>query len=235
MKDQTHNAERAAFVRALKELQPVFGLRLDERVLSGFAAHYELLREWNRKMNLTSLIDPVQAARFHYLESLYAIRHFRPRIRSVIDVGSGAGFPGFPIAIYAPALRVVLVERQMRKVVFLRLAAQQLQMKNLSVFHGQFQDYRARDFDLILCRALDRFQEQLPELLQFGSMAKQILIFAGHEIAKQCRLMLPDRWRLTQHELPLSQRRVLLSLWSTGFTWNDPSSPTADRNPTGFT
>lgn len=235
MNDQLHNAERVAFARALEELQPAFGLRLNERVISQLVAHYELLGEWNRRMNLTSLIDPVEAARFHYLESLYATRHFQPQIRSVIDVGSGAGFPGFPIAIFVPTLRVVLVESQMRKVVFLRLAARRLGVKNLSVFHGRFQEYPSRDFDAILCRALDRFQEQLPELLRLGSAAEQILIFAGRELAKQCRVLSRDRWRVTQHTIPLSRRRVLISLRPTGFTWNDTTSSIEGGNTIGFT
>lgn len=170
------------------------------------------LLKWNKRVKLTSVVEPVEAARIHYLESLYATQFLMPHVQSIVDVGSGAGFPGLPIAAYEPNLTVVLVESQARKAIFLRLVAQNLGLRNLTVFHGRFQDYKPRDFDAALCRALDRFDEVLPEFIRFTDLAQQVLLFVGNELADKCRSFETDTWQIKRSPIPLSQQRFLLSL-----------------------
>src|SRR5687768_10049621 len=84
------------------------------------AAHYELLLRWNQKLNLTSVKNEETMVRRHYCESVFVAVHLPSEPISVVDVGSGAGFPGFPIAVVRPDCAVTLVESHQRKAVFLR-------------------------------------------------------------------------------------------------------------------
>lgn len=211
-------SEAETFARALSELAPAFGLVLNEGVVQTLTEHYILLLNWNPKINLTALVDPVEAAQFHYLESLYATRHLVPQAQTVVDIGSGAGFPGLPLAVSEPNLSVVLIESQARKATFLRVAMHQLGLSNLSVFHGRFQSYKPRGFDVVLCRALDRFAVLLPSILQFGHTAQQILLFAGEELAKQCCALAGSLWQVERLPIPLSNQRFLVSLVPTRST-----------------
>lgn len=88
--------------------------------------HYRLLLLWNRKMNLTRITSLQDAVWYHYCESLYLATRLPAGVLRIIDVGSGAGFPGIPVAIYRPECAVDLVESHQRKAVFLREAARKL-------------------------------------------------------------------------------------------------------------
>src|ERR1041384_4020535 len=99
--------------------------------LDQLEAHYRLLIRWNPRLNLTRITSVEEAARLHYCESLFA-GYLLPRgSLRIADVGSGAGFPGIPIAILRPECSVTLVESHQRKSVFLREASRNL--KNVSV------------------------------------------------------------------------------------------------------
>ncbi len=99
-------------------------LSLSPAQLQALSAHYELLVRWNRKMNLTTVTALPEAAIRHYCESLFLGTVLTAG--TVVDVGSGAGFPGIPVAIGRPDCRVDLVESNQRKAVFLREAVREL-------------------------------------------------------------------------------------------------------------
>ncbi len=88
--------------------------------------HYRLLLRWNQKINLTRITSLQDAVRYHYCESLYLATHLPEGALRIVDIGSGAGFPGLPVAIYRPECAVDLVESHRRKAVFLREAARKL-------------------------------------------------------------------------------------------------------------
>ena len=88
--------------------------------------HYRLLLRWNQKINLTRITGLRDAVRYHYCESLYLAKRLPAGPLRIVDIGSGAGFPGIPVAIYRPECSVDLVESHQRKAVFLREAARQL-------------------------------------------------------------------------------------------------------------
>ena len=92
----------------------------DSRVLM---MHYKLLREWNRRINLTGRATLEEAVIRHYAESLFLASLVPRWVNSVVDVGSGAGFPGFPLAVLRPDIQVTLVESDQRKAAFLREAS----------------------------------------------------------------------------------------------------------------
>ena len=125
--------------------------RLSGDQLNLLGRHYELLLHWNRVLNLTRIEDPLDAARFHYCESLFLGCALPTDSLRIADIGSGAGFPGFPIAVIRPECTVTLIESNQRKSVFLRELASW--MTNVSVVAQRAGECRDR-FDWMVARAV---------------------------------------------------------------------------------
>src|ERR1700681_467468 len=113
-------------------------------------AHYELLLRWNRVLNLTTIDSLEEAIERHYCESLFLAVHLSPSPLHLADVGSGAGFPGIPVAVVRPDCTVTLIESHKRKAVFLREAARKL--PNVRVLSQRGEDIKER-FDCAVSRA----------------------------------------------------------------------------------
>jgi len=124
---------------------------LTHEQLTVLEQHYHLLLRWNQKINLTRITSLQEAVRFHYCESLYLASRLPEGPLRIIDVGSGAGFPGIPVAIYRPECTVDLVESHKRKSVFLREAARDL--KNIRVLSGRAEEV-SDSYDWMISRAV---------------------------------------------------------------------------------
>jgi 16S rRNA (guanine(527)-N(7))-methyltransferase RsmG len=114
-------------------------------------AHLELLMRWNRTVNLTAIRTREEAIERHYGESLFLCSRLPPGRLSIADVGSGAGFPGFPVAVLRPDCSVTLIESHQRKSVFLREAARKL--PNIRVLAKRAEDIR-EGFNWVISRAV---------------------------------------------------------------------------------
>jgi len=112
-------AERV-FRGALQAAANEVGIPLSDIALERMLEHYGLLVQWNRRVNLTRVRDPREVAVRHFGESLFLARELGGPPEKLLDVGSGAGFPGLPLAALWPATRVTLLESVQRKAVFLR-------------------------------------------------------------------------------------------------------------------
>jgi 16S rRNA (guanine527-N7)-methyltransferase len=106
------------------EFSPYSSLTIKQ--LDYLEQHYQLLLRWNPKLNLTRITSLLDAVRYHYCESLYLARSLPSGPLRIVDIGSGAGFPGIPVAIYRPDCEVHLVESHQRKAVFLGEATRNL-------------------------------------------------------------------------------------------------------------
>jgi len=113
--------------------------------------HYNLLQLWNRSLNLTSIRRLEEIVERHYCESLFVGQVLEPVPQSIADVGSGAGFPGFPLAVLRPDCRVTLIESHQRKAVFLKEAARKV--SNVRVLATRAEDV-ALGFDWVVSRAV---------------------------------------------------------------------------------
>jgi 16S rRNA (guanine527-N7)-methyltransferase len=120
--------------------------------LQQLESHYELLVRWNAKLNLTRMDSVEEAARLHYSESLYLGKRLPAGPLRIVDIGSGAGFPGIPIAILRPECRVTLVESHKRKAVFLAEAVRNL--ANANVVTDRAENLNA-EFDWLVSRAVN--------------------------------------------------------------------------------
>ena len=133
---------------------------LTDEQLAAFAVYYDFLLEYNEKVNLTRITEPLDVAVKHFADSLSLLQTgWLPPGGRVADIGTGAGFPGIPLAIMRPDLRVVLVDSLRKRTVFLTEAVQKLALVNVTVVWsraedlGRNPDFRER-FDIVLARAV---------------------------------------------------------------------------------
>ncbi len=125
--------------------------KLSDGQLDQLEQHHNLLLRWNQRLNLTRIDDVLESVCFHYCESLYLGLRLPPGALRVADVGSGAGFPGIPVAILRPELQVTLIESHQRKSVFLREAVRDL--RNTRVLSVRAERVGER-FDWVISRAV---------------------------------------------------------------------------------
>jgi 16S rRNA (guanine527-N7)-methyltransferase len=145
----------------LKDGAAKLGIKLNSQQLEQFDTYYRELLEWNRKINLTSITDFKEVQLKHFLDSLtISLAIEQPTTsRRFIDVGSGAGFPGLPLKIAFPSIKLVLLEATGKKAAFLRHLVQKLELNEVEVVVGRAEtvahDTRYRQqFDTVLCRAV---------------------------------------------------------------------------------
>ena len=161
--------------------------------------HYQLLVRWNRVLNLTSVSDMEQAAVRHYCESLFLAVHLPAGPVSVLDIGSGAGFPGIPVAILRPDCAVTLAEAHRRKAVFLREATRK--MCNVRVVAARAEGIGQR-FEWVISRAV-RWAAVLP------IATNHVGLLLGQRDATEAGRAAGFLWQ-TPLPLPWGRERVLL-------------------------
>ncbi|MCW8828030.1 MAG: 16S rRNA (guanine(527)-N(7))-methyltransferase RsmG [Gammaproteobacteria bacterium] len=128
------------------------GLDLPEAVRDGLIAYVELLAKWNRAYNLTAVRDPAEMVTRHLLDSLAVVPHLEGE--RIIDVGTGGGLPGIPLALVFPERRFVLLDANSKKTRFLIQARAVLGLENVEVVHARVEQYHdERPFDCIITRA----------------------------------------------------------------------------------
>lgn len=116
-----------------------------------------LLAERNQVMNLTAITDPAEVARLHFLDSAALLALADLRGKSVVDVGTGAGFPGLPLKILEPSIRLTLLDAQRKRVDFLREVCDDLGLEDVACVHGRAEEFaaeRREGFDIAVSRAV---------------------------------------------------------------------------------
>lgn len=145
--------------RFLKQLD-LLGVQLKEEQQEQFFHFYELLVEWNKVMNLTGITDYEEVNEKHFVDSLALAKVMDlRRVDRIIDIGTGAGFPGIPLKIVFPHLEVVLLDSLRKRVHFLDEVIQKLGLQKISTLHGRAEDYARmpeyrEKFDLCVSRAV---------------------------------------------------------------------------------
>jgi 16S rRNA (guanine527-N7)-methyltransferase len=165
---------------------------LSELQLTQLENHFRTLTKWNEKLNLSRITRVEDAVKFHYCESLYLAKFLPRNAQRIVDVGSGAGFPGIPVAILRPDCGVTLVESHQRKAVFLREAARGL--KSVRVLSLRGEDL-AESFDWLISRAV------APAEVLAMRLAKRMALLIGADDARSLKG--------TIESLPWGDRRVL--------------------------
>jgi 16S rRNA (guanine527-N7)-methyltransferase len=155
-----------------------FDIDLNHSQTRQFAVHATELVRWNRKINITAITDPFEVAVKHFLDSLPVAR-FLPKDATILDIGSGGGFPGLALKILMPSLSITLIDASRKKVSFLKHVIRTLKLDNIEALHIRAEDlandplYRNR-FNVIISRAVSSLELfcrlALPLLIAEGSM-----------------------------------------------------------------
>ena len=128
---------------------------LNEQQISKFERYLELLLEWNEKFNLTAITDKDEIEEKHFIDSIELIKFFDVKNKTLLDVGSGAGFPGIPLAIVEPTLKITLLESNGKRVSFLREVVNDLDLKNVDIIQGRSEELGTREkYDIVTARAV---------------------------------------------------------------------------------
>lgn len=141
------------------------GFSLTEHQKKQFEAYFELLVNWNEKMNLTAITDREEVYLKHFYDSLAPVLQgfIKNEPLRLLDIGAGAGFPSLPMKIICPELHVTIIDSLNKRITFLKTLAEELGLTEVSFFHGRAEDlahdafFRAQ-FDLVTARAVARMQ-----------------------------------------------------------------------------
>src|SRR5215467_2220434 len=203
------NGDDREFTGALAETVASMGIgRLSDSDLQQMALHYRLLSKWNARLNLTRIVAPQEAARLHYAESIYGY-HLIKGAASLLDVGSGAGFPGVPMAIMNGGLNVTALESNQKKSIFLKEVKQQLALVNLMVETSRIEEFECRGYAVIASRALDRAEKMYGDLLRRLSPGQILMLFCSDGMIETLSRELPPGIKIDRHAIPNSQSRVI--------------------------
>jgi len=191
--------DRQALTGAINEGSLKLGQTLPSGADDRLAALLEELSRWSRRMNLTALRDPDAMVSGHVLDSLSVRPHLSGA--NIIDIGTGAGFPGLPLAITEPDLCFTLLDGNARKIGFVQHISQRLGLANVAAVRARAEDYApARRFDTVLARAVSSTRELVElsaHLLQPNGV---LLAMKGREPAQELDDV-PDDWTYGVTEL----------------------------------
>lgn len=198
------------FVNQAKKMN----IEINDNQIKKFYDYMNLLIEWNDKINLTAITEPKEVIVKHFIDSILAAKYIKDN-SSIIDVGTGAGFPGIPLKIFNDSYKITLLDSLNKRTIFLQEVIEKLGLENMEVIHGRAEDY-AQDkkyremYDYAISRAVAPLNILLEYLVPYtridgsviamkGSNAEQELIEAknainklGAEVREKSVVQLPD-------------------------------------------
>lgn len=172
------------FVDCLDELD----IKVTDRMLEQFDLYYRLLTDWNKVMNLTAITEYNEVFLKHFADSLYFVKAADPRhFSKLIDVGTGAGFPGIPIKIVFPEIQVTLLDSLNKRIKFLNTVIDQLGLRYITAVHGRAEDLARKkehreQYDACLSRAVANLSTLSEYCLPFTKVGGYFFSYKSGEI-----------------------------------------------------
>lgn len=199
---------RTEFINSVISNQPTFGLELSSESIEQLAEYYEIVQKHNSLLHLVAPCSGDEFAIRHVLESLLLLNHLDENARFA-DIGTGAGLPSIPCLIVRPDLTATLIESKVKKVRYLENALAELGLaERATVINKQFEEVAEKNFDVVTCRALDKFADKLPRLLKWSGKRKKVL-FGGPALREALK---KQKVRFDEKLIPLSEQRLIFSV-----------------------
>lgn len=200
----------------LKTGAEAIGISLSEKQTAQFIKYYEILVEWNSFMNLTGITEYEEVVQKHFVDSLALSKALDvSKAETLIDIGTGAGFPGIPLKIAYPHLKVTLLDSLQKRIKFLNEVVDQLGLKEVETIHGRAEDFakpsmKRESYDLCVSRAvanLASLSEYCLPYVKVGGYfvpyksgkvdeelieSKKAIFLLGGKVEKEVKFMLPD-------------------------------------------
>jgi len=155
--------------------------------IEAFSLYLTELKKWNRAYNLTALKTDTDIVIKHFLDSLLFLKVLPPHVRSIADIGSGAGFPGLPLKIMRPDIAVVLIEPVQKKALFLEHMQRQLKVDGLSVRNCRLEDIHGLVVHAVVTRALFRVGEFIDKAERILEERGVLILSKGPKLEDELR------------------------------------------------
>lgn len=195
------------FLEELRKALPEYGVMLDSEAMVRLSQYLTLLSEWNRKLRLVGSVEPELLVRRHVAESLWLSQLVALHRQTVVDVGSGAGFPGMALQLAWPELQVTLVEANAKKAAFLKTVARTFGRGR--VLQGRLEEV-ALEGDLLTARALEHMEEAGPDRFRhLVSPGGRAAFWIGEETAQAWHRSAENWTWEASRTIPGSTRRTI--------------------------
>jgi len=177
------------FKEKMLELAKKIGIELTDEQVEQFWNYMNLLLEWNEKINLTTITDIDEIILKHFIDSMTVLKYIN-KGEKIIDVGTGAGFPGIPIAIMMPDVEVTLLDSLNKRILFLNEVIEKLNLKNVKTVHGRAEDfgqnklYREK-YDKSISRAVANLTTLSEYLIPFIKVGGEAICMKGSDIDEE--------------------------------------------------
>lgn len=158
--------EKTNFYKKIAEESEKIGIKLPDEQLNEFYEYMQLLLEWNEKMNLTAITDPEEVIKKHFVDSITIKKYIKEENR-LIDVGTGAGFPGIPLKIVDKSIKLTLLDSLNKRINFLNEIIEKLNLKEVNTIHSRAEEYAKNKVRESYDVAVSRAVADLPILLEY--------------------------------------------------------------------
>ena len=177
------------FKNKMIELSKKINIDITDEQLEKFYMYMELLLEWNEKINLTAITEVDEVILKHFIDSMTVLKYLKDE-ESIIDVGTGAGFPGIPIAIMKQKEKITLLDSLNKRINFLNEVCNELKIENVKTYHGRAEDLghnkeQREKYDISISRAVANMTTLVEYLLPFIKVGGRCICMKGNEIEEE--------------------------------------------------
>lgn len=181
--------EKEQFQKEMEKYLKVISITLTQKQIDQFYDYMHLLLEWNEKINLTAITKPEEIILKHFIDSIIPIKEIKENSK-IVDVGTGAGFPGIPLKIVRPDLKITLVDSLNKRISFLDEVIHQLQLKEIEAIHARAEEFgkdkkRRENFDIATSRAVANMSVLVEYLLPLVKVGGHCMILKGSSIEEE--------------------------------------------------
>lgn len=183
--------EKIEFLRHVKQKAQEIGYNLQEEQLEQFFTYKELLIEWNKKMNLTAIEQEEDIITKHFIDSL-SIASYIPDTTKIIDIGTGAGFPGIPLKILKKDLSITLLDSLNKRITFLEEVIRNLSLENIQAVHARAEELAHKEeyreqYDIAVSRAVAPMHTLLEYMLPYVKIGGKCICMKGPNLQEESK------------------------------------------------
>ena len=185
------------FIDAIKQL----GLTPTTQQQQQLEKFYQLLIDWNKKINLTRITDKEDVYLKHFYDSLTIIKEIDlSKVNTLCDVGTGAGFPGIVLKIFYPNLKITLIDSLLKRVNYLNEIIKELELKDIKAIHTRGEDYH-ETFDIVTARAVANIEKLLKYTMHLVNKNGKLIAMKGNieeELTKEVKNRINKKYKITK-------------------------------------